>query len=113
VAFSDAIVRGFTPDPTVVAYGSSALRIISSGFLFYAYGMVVTQAFNGAGDTRTPTLINLCCYWLWEIPLAWLLAKPLGLGPTGVFISVLVGFSSMAVVSVLLFRRGRWQVVKV
>jgi putative MATE family efflux protein len=113
VIFGESIVRGFTPDAAVVAYGASALRIVSAGFLFYAFGMVVTQAFNGAGDTRTPTLINLACYWLWEIPLAWLLARPLGLGPTGVFISVLVGFSTLAVVSVVLFRRGRWKAVRV
>jgi Na+-driven multidrug efflux pump len=75
--------------------------------------MVLTQAFNGAGDTWTPTFINLFCFWLWEIPLAWLLAKPLGFGPTGVFTAVLVGFSTMAVVSVVLFRRGRWKRVKV
>jgi len=113
VLFGETIVRGFSPDAAVVAYGSRALRIVAAGFLFYAYGMVVTQAFNGAGDTRTPTLINLGCYWLWEIPLAWLLAKPLGLGPTGVFIAVLVGFSTMAVVAVVLFRRGRWKRVAV
>jgi Na+-driven multidrug efflux pump len=113
VLFGEQIVRGFSSDPEVVRYGSQALRIISAGFLFYAYGMVLTQAFNGAGDTRTPTLINLFCFWLWEIPLAWLLAQPLGLGPTGVFVSVLVGFSTMAVVSVVLFRRGRWKRVKV
>jgi Na+-driven multidrug efflux pump len=75
--------------------------------------MVLTQAFNGAGDTWTPTLINLFCFWLFEIPLAWLLAKPVGLGPTGVFVAVLVGFSTMAVVSVVLFRRGRWKRVRV
>jgi putative MATE family efflux protein len=113
VLFGEPIVRGFSSDPAVVAYGTQALRIISAGFLFYAYGMVLTQAFNGAGDTWTPTLINLCCFWLWEIPLAWLLAEPLGLGPTGVFVSVLVGFSTMALVSVVLFRRGRWKRVKV
>ena len=113
VLFGEQIVRGFSSDPAVVRYGAQALRIISAGFLFYAYGMVLTQAFNGAGDTWTPTLINLFCFWLWEIPLAWLLAQPLGFGPTGVFVSVLVGFSSMAVVSVVLFRRGRWKRVKV
>jgi putative MATE family efflux protein len=113
VLFGEVIVRGFSPDPAVVGYGSRALRIVSAGFPFYAYGMVVTQAFNGAGDTRTPTLINLGCYWLCEIPLAWLLAKPLGLGPTGVFVSVLIGFSMLAVVSVVLFRRGRWKTVRI
>jgi putative MATE family efflux protein len=113
VLFGEAIVRGFSDDAAVVAYGSRALRIISAGFLFYAYGMVLTQAFNGAGDTWTPTFINLFCFWLFEIPLAWLLAQPFGFGPTGVFVAVLIGFSTMAIVSVLLFRRGRWKRVEV
>jgi putative MATE family efflux protein len=113
VLLSEPIVRAFNADPAVVGYGANALRIVSAGFLFYAYGMVLTQAFNGAGDTWTPTFINLFCFWLWEIPLAWLLAKPLGFGPTGVFIAVLVGFSTMAVISILLFRRGRWKRVQV
>jgi putative MATE family efflux protein len=113
VAFAEPIVRAFSADPEVLAHGTSALRIVSAGFLFYAYGMVITQAFNGAGDTRTPTLINLFCFWLWEIPLAWVLARPLGFGPTGVFVSVLVAFSTCAVVSVALFRRGRWKAVRV
>jgi len=113
VLFAETIVRGFSSDPAVVSHGTHALRIISAGFLFYAYGMVLTQAFNGAGDTWTPTLINLFCFWLWEIPLAWLMAGPLGLGPTGVFVAVLVGFSTMAVVSLVLFRRGRWKRVTV
>jgi Na+-driven multidrug efflux pump len=113
VIFGESIVRGFSPDPAVVTYGSRALRIVSAGFLFYAYGMVVTQSFNGAGDTRTPTLINLFCYWLLEIPLAWVLARPFGWGPTGVFVSVLVAFSTTAVISVVLFRRGKWKAKKV
>ncbi len=71
--------------------------------------MVLTQAFNGAGDTRTPTLIHLVCLWLWEIPLAWVLAYPLGFGPTGVFIAVSVAFSTLALVSAWLFRRGGWK----
>jgi putative MATE family efflux protein len=113
VLFGNLIVSGFSSDPAVVAYGAQALRIISAGFLFYAYGMVLSQAFNGAGDTKTPTYINLFCFWLWEIPIAWLLAGPLGLGPTGVFVAVLIGFSTMAVVSVVMFRRGRWKRVRV
>jgi putative MATE family efflux protein len=113
VVFAGPIVRAFNTDPIVVGYGTNALRIISAGFLFYAYGMVVSQSFNGAGDTKTPTLINLFCFWLWEIPLAWVLAKPLGMGPTGVFIAVLAGFSTMAVVSALLFRRGTWKRIAV
>jgi putative MATE family efflux protein len=113
IAFGNVIVGAFSPDPVIVGYGTNALRIISAGFLLYAFGMVVTQSFNGAGDTRTPTLINLFCFWLLELPVAWLLAKPLGLGPKGVFIAVLIGFSTMAIVASLLFRRGAWKRVAV
>jgi len=75
--------------------------------------MVVTQSFNGVGDTRTPTLINLCCFWLLELPVVWQLAKPQGLGPKGVFIAVLIGFSTMAIISSAPFRRGAWKRVAV
>ena len=85
----------------------------ASGFVFYAYGMVLTQSFNGAGDTWTPTWINLGCFWLWEIPLAWLLAIELGLGPRGVYIAITIAFSTVAVVSAILFRRGRWKLKRV
>ena len=78
-------------------------------FLFYAYGMVITQSFNGAGDTRTPTYINLGVFWFFEIPLAWLLANTFGFGPQGVFLAATVAFSMLAVVSALLFRRGHWK----
>jgi len=113
VVFAHGIVRLFTSEPTVLAYGAGCLRTVAAGFLFYAYGMVVSQSFNGAGDTRTPTLINLFCFWLWEIPLAYVLARPLGFGPPGVFLAITVGFSTFAVVAVLLFRRGRWKAVVV
>ena len=113
VLFGDTVVRLFTPDPAVVAQGGRCLRIVASGFAFYAYGMVVTQAFNGAGDTRTPTAINLGCFWLGEIPLALLLARGLGLGPTGVYVAITAAFSAVAVVSITLFRRGRWKTVKI
>jgi Na+-driven multidrug efflux pump len=75
--------------------------------------MVLTQAFNGAGDTRTPTWINLFCFWLWEIPLAWGLAYPAGLGPTGVFIAVSVAFSTLALVSAWMFSKGTWKTQQV
>jgi Na+-driven multidrug efflux pump len=87
----------------------NCLRIIASGYVFYAYGMVLTQSFNGAGDTWTPTWINFGCFWLWEIPLAWLLALQFGMGPSGVYIAVTVAFSTVAVVSAVLFRRGKWK----
>jgi putative MATE family efflux protein len=113
VLLAPSVIRIFSDEPEVLGHGMHALRIIASGFLFYAYGMVYGQAFNGAGDTRTPTLINLFCFWLWEVPLAYVLARPLHLGPSGVFASVPIAFSTFAVVAVLLFRRGRWKKVKV
>lgn len=108
VVFAHGIVGLFTHDPAVVPIAVSALRIISAGFAFYAWGMVFTMAFNGAGDTWTPTWINLFCFWLFELPLAWYLAHVVGLGPTGAFLAVAIAFSSLAVVSGILFRRGRW-----
>ncbi len=99
----------FTTDPLVQPYAVGCLRTVSLGFVFYAYGMVLTSAFNGAGDTWTPTYINLCVFWLWEIPLAWFLATRGGLGARGVFIALTVAYSTLAVVSALLFRRGKWK----
>ncbi|MES1206164.1 MAG: MATE family efflux transporter [Pseudomonadota bacterium] len=113
VTFAPAIVALFSPDHQVVEVGARGLRIVSAGFIFYGFGMVMTQAFNGAGDTMTPTLINLFCFWLWEIPLAYVLAGPLGWGPPGVFTAIAVAFSTMAVVAVVLFRRGNWKRVRV
>ena len=83
LVFAPFLIGIFTSDPEVVPYGVRCLRIVAAGFFFYGYGMVLTQAFNGAGDTRTPTWINLGCLWLWEIPLAWVLAYPAGLRPDG------------------------------
>jgi putative MATE family efflux protein len=113
VAGAPVLIRFFTTDPPVVPYGVACLRYVSYGFLFYAYGMVLTQAFNGAGDTWTPTWLNLFVFWLWEIPLAYLLANVLGWGPRGVFAAIMVAFSTLAVASAALFRRGRWKLKKV
>ena len=113
VVFAHGIVSVFSADSQVVAIGTRGLRIVSVGFVFYAYGMVMTQAFNGAGDTMTPTLINLFCFWLWEVPIAYALAVPFGFGPTGVFAAILIAFSAIAVVGVVLFKRGKWKTVKV
>jgi len=111
--FAPFLISIFTHDPEVASYGIRCLRIVAAGFFFYGFGMVLTQAFNGAGDTRTPTIIHIVCLWLWELPLAWTLAHPGGFGPTGVFISVSVAFSTLAVVSTWLFRKGTWKTSRV
>ena len=85
------------------------LRIVAYGFVFYAYGMVLGQSFNGAGDTWTPTVINLFVFWLWEIPLGYVLSVKFGMGPEGVFTAITIAFSTLAVVSAVVFRRGRWK----
>ena len=107
------LVGLFTDDPAVVKHGAESLRIICLGYAFVSYGMVVAHSFNGAGNTRTPLLINLGCYWVLQIPLAYGLAVTLDWGPTGVYVAIAVAFSVAAVVSVLLFRRGRWKTVQV
>lgn len=107
------IVGAFTAEPEVFAYGVQALWIVSLAFPLYAAGMCYESAFNGAGDTWTPTRLNFFCFWFGQIPLAWLLAVPLGLGPTGVFIAVPVSFSVLTLWSGFLFRRGKWKEKKV
>jgi Na+-driven multidrug efflux pump len=109
IIFAPAIVGLFGGTGETSAYAIDCLRIVSGGFFFYAYGMVLTAAFNGAGAVWTPTIINLFCFWLWEIPLAWLLAFPLGFGPNGVFAAIMIAFSTLAVVSGTLFERGKWK----
>ena len=113
IIFAEPLIGIFTTDPAVVPYGVSCLRFISYGYIFYAYGMVMVQSFNGAGDTNTPTVINLCCYWLFQIPLAYSLAIPFGFGAKGVFVAITISESLLAVVSVLVFRRGKWKTRKV
>jgi MATE family, multidrug efflux pump len=109
VIFARRIIGLFTDDPNVASYGVDCLRIVSYGFLFYAYGMVLTQSFNGAGDTWTPTIINLFVFWLWELPLAYALAIVFGLGPRGVFLAIMIAFSTLALISAIVFRRGKWK----
>jgi len=109
VILAGPIVAVFTQDAAVAPVAVSCLRIVSCGYLFYAWGLVLTQSFNGAGDTWTPTWLNLFCFWLWEVPLAWVLAVHFGLGPSGVFLSITIAFSTLAVASAILFRRGGWK----
>jgi MATE family, multidrug efflux pump len=109
VAFAPGIVAIFTSDPAVAPVAVTGLRVISAGFPFYAYGYVLTQAFNGAGDTATPTWINIGSLWLGEIPIAYLLSRTMGMGPTGAFWAVAVAFTAMSAVAAVLFKAGRWK----
>jgi putative MATE family efflux protein len=107
--FAPPIVSLFTKDAGVAEVAVTGLRWMSLGFPFFAAGMVLEQSFNGAGDTWTPTWINLWVYWVLQIPLAWFLSYPMGLQQNGVFIAVTVAYSVLAVVSGLLFKRGKWK----
>jgi putative MATE family efflux protein len=109
ITVAEPIARLFTQDADVLRPAADCMRFVSYGYVFYAYGMVMEQAFNGAGDTTTPTLINLFCYWLFQIPLGYALALPLGMGPRGVFLAITLSESTLAVVAMLVFRRGRWK----
>lgn len=113
LALAPQIISFFTKEPAVAGYAVSTVRIVSSGFLFYGIGMVMSNAFNGAGDTRTPTIVNFFGFWFFQIPLAYLLAKTFEMGPVGVFIAVPVAESSIAVVSYILFKKGKWKTKKV
>ena len=107
------IVSLFTQDAGVAEFARTGLRVIAIGFVLYAYGMVLSQAFNGAGDTWTPTWLGLFSFWLFEIPLAYVLAIHLGFGPFGVFIAIPVAFSVYAIAALVMFRRGSWKTTKV
>ena len=111
--FSNQIIGIFTHEPEVLRYGTSALHIIAYGFTFYGLGMVLETAFNGAGDTWTPTYLNIFVFWLFEIPTAYLLAYYFGLGPDGVFWAITVAFSLLAIASAVLFKRGKWKLQEV
>lgn len=113
VFFSNPIIRIFTQDEAVIRYGVLSLQIMGAGYIFYGIGMVMTQALNGAGDTRTPTYINLVCFWLFQIPLAYFLAKGLDWKATGAFIAIPVAESLIAVVSWYFFKKGKWKTMEV
>jgi putative MATE family efflux protein len=109
VLFAERIVGVFTNDPETLAVGTAALRIISYGYVFYAWGMVVLQAFNGAGDTVTPTWVNFVSFWVIQIPLAWWLATGTDLGHQGVYLAIAIAYSLSAVFGMILFRGGKWK----
>ena len=111
--FPNSIISIFTTEPEVHRYGVLSMRIIGTGFIFYGIGMVMIQALNGAGDTKTPTWINLAGFWLFQIPFAWILAKELDMGPVGAFIAIPVAETFIAVAAYFYFKKGKWKEVKV
>jgi putative MATE family efflux protein len=107
--FAPGIADFFSNDPDVIRLGTNCLRILGVGFPIYGVGMIMIQALNGAGDTVTPTVTNLICFWLVQIPLAYWLATAAGLGPNGVFVTIVVSESLLTLLGVIVFRRGRWK----
>ena len=107
--FAGPVIRLFTHDPAVLPLAVACLRIISCGNIGYAYGMVMLQAFNGAGDTVTPTIVHFFGFWLLEIPLAYVLAIPLGMRANGAYIAIVVAECAIAAAGIILFRQGRWK----
>lgn len=109
ILFPDWVISIFTTDADIAAIGRDCLRIVGYGYAFYGLGMVMESSFNGAGDTITPTWLNFVVFWMFEIPLAYVLAYIFEMGPSGVFWAITVAFSVLAVVSAMLFRRGKWK----
>lgn len=111
--FAENIIRLFNEEPTVVENGTLCLKIVAAGYIFYAYGMVISQAFNGAGDTRTPTKINFIAFWIFQLPFAYLAAITFELGPLGVFLAILLAEVLLSVIAMVWFKKGRWKKVQV
>jgi putative MATE family efflux protein len=111
--FAKNFIGFFTNDPEVLRNGIQCLQIVCLGYAFYAYGMVIGQSFNGAGDTKTPTIINFVGFWLFQIPLAYSLALLLDIGSPGVYAAISIAESAIAVAAILIFRKGKWKSVKI
>lgn len=111
--FSKSLLGFFTTDPEVLQNGIKCLQIVSLGYIFYAYGMVLSQSFNGAGDTKTPTIVNLFGFWLFQIPLAYVLALVLEAGSPGVYAAISIAESAIAIALIVIFRQGKWKAVKI
>ena len=109
MAFAPQVIGLFSQDAEILYYGTACLRIMGLGYPLWAYGMIVVQAMNGAGDTRTPTVLNFVCFWLIELPLAWTLAVTVGWGPVGAFWSTVIAELALTILGVSIFRRGRWK----
>ena len=106
-------MRLFSTNQDVIHHGTQCLRIVTFGYVFYGYGMVIIQALNGAGDSRTPTILNLFGYWLFQIPLAYVMSMKLNFGASGAFWAIAIAESVMAVAAIVIFRRGNWKTVKI
>ncbi|MDO5981207.1 MATE family efflux transporter [Flavivirga spongiicola] len=113
LVFAPQIIVLFNATPDVVKYGSLCLRVIAAGYIFYGYGMVVINSFNGAGDTKTPTYINFVCFWLLQLPFAYIMAITLDFGPSGVFWAITLAEILIAVIAIIWFKKGHWKTVKV
>lgn len=113
ILFAPWVISFFTKEPLVAGYAIDAARIVSAGYVFYGIGMVMANAFNGAGDTRTPTIINIFGFWFFQIPMAYVLAKWAALGPMGVFIAVPVSETAISIAAFILFKKGKWKLKKV
>lgn len=111
--FAPQIVSWFTPEVEVIKNGALCLRIIAAGYIFYGYGMVIINSFNGAGDTKTPTWINFICFWLFQLPFAYLMALTFNYGPLGVFIAITLAEVLITVIGIIWFKKGYWKSVKV
>jgi putative MATE family efflux protein len=113
IFFANPIIRFFTVIPEDLYYGAQSLQIIGSGFIFYGIGMVMIQALNGAGDTKTPTRLNLFCFWFFQVPLAYLLVRVFKLGVTGAFIAIPIAETLLALGAYYYFKKGKWKEIKV
>lgn len=113
LVFAPQIIVLFNDTPNVVKYGGLCLRVIAAGYIFYGYGMVVINAFNGAGDTKTPTYINFVCFWLLQLPFAYVMALTLNLGPSGVFWAITLAEILIAIIAIVWFKKGHWKSVQV
>lgn len=111
--FATEIISWFSEDLNVIKNGSLCLRIMAAGYVFYAYGMVVINSFNGSGDTMTPTIINFICFWLFQLPFAYIMAVTLDFGPTGVFLAIVFAEILISVMAIIWFRKGKWKLIKV
>ena len=111
--FANTIVGWFSVDPEVLKYGALSLQIVTIAYFLFAYGMTVTMAFNGAGDTRTPTIINFFCFWVFQLPFAYFTALVLDWGPIGVFLAIALAESLIAIIAIIWFKKGKWKMIKV